>query len=457
MVAADGSNHNISTSTSISASISTGTNISVLEAVDKKKFGWFHVKLILITGMGFFTDAYDLFSISLLTPLLGRLYFQDDPLVHGKVNPGRLPIGQEAAVTAVAFFGTLCGQLVFGYLGDAIGRTPIYGHELAIMFIASLSQGMSFGTSPQAVISTLCFWRFILGLGIGGDYPLSSTIMSEYSSTKWRGAYVGAVFAMQGVGILTAAGVTIIIAAIFAYAIPAEDFPWGGPGDLYGENQRQGGFACTWTSVSASPGSEVPLNMVSGGQGASVCTEAQKLAYAMAVRASCPREYDFVWRIVLALGCIPALLTFCFRRGMAETPRYTTFVDGNKAQARQEFAVTVAHLGGTDLAIPELPPQSVGPATSTTYLPSTLPSTLPSPRTYIHSRKMSVREFLHVYGWQLLGCSMCWLLLDIAFYSQNLFQRDIFLETGFLPPAKFMSAIDEVQQVRRDSVLRNYA
>lgn len=39
---------------------------SVLESYDKKKFSWFHVKVILISGMGFFTDAYDLFSISLL-------------------------------------------------------------------------------------------------------------------------------------------------------------------------------------------------------------------------------------------------------------------------------------------------------------------------------------------------------------------------------------------------------
>ena len=43
----------------------------------------------------------------------------------------------------------------------------------------------------------LIFWRFVLGFGIGGDYPLSATIMAEYSSTKWRGSFLAAVFAMQ--------------------------------------------------------------------------------------------------------------------------------------------------------------------------------------------------------------------------------------------------------------------
>ena len=35
------------------------------------------------------------------------------------------------------------------------------------------------------------------GFGIGGDYPLSASIASEYASTRWRGAFVGTTFAMQ--------------------------------------------------------------------------------------------------------------------------------------------------------------------------------------------------------------------------------------------------------------------
>lgn len=36
----------------------------------------------------------------------------------------------------------------------------------------AFAQSMSFGTSANAVVGTLCFWRFILGVGVGGDYPL---------------------------------------------------------------------------------------------------------------------------------------------------------------------------------------------------------------------------------------------------------------------------------------------
>lgn len=63
--------------------------------------------------MGFFTDAYDLFSIPVITGLLGRLYYQKP----GATTPGTLPINVNAAVNAVALCGTLAGQLFFGWLG----------------------------------------------------------------------------------------------------------------------------------------------------------------------------------------------------------------------------------------------------------------------------------------------------------------------------------------------------
>ncbi|KAL8462499.1 hypothetical protein ACS0TY_033506 [Phlomoides rotata] len=116
--------------------------------------------------MGFFTDAYDLFSVSIVARLLGRIYYTE---------PGTLPPAVSASVTGVALVGTLCGQLFFGWLGDKMGWKKMYGMTLLIM---------------------------VLGFGISGDYPLSATIMAEYANKKTRDAFVAAVFAMQGFGML---------------------------------------------------------------------------------------------------------------------------------------------------------------------------------------------------------------------------------------------------------------
>ncbi|CDY32950.1 BnaA09g16430D [Brassica napus] len=85
---------------------------SILEALDVKKVTWYHVTTVIISGMGFFTDSYDLFVISLVTKLLGRIYYHHP----GSSSPGSLPDGISAAVSGVAFAGTFIGQIFFGSL-----------------------------------------------------------------------------------------------------------------------------------------------------------------------------------------------------------------------------------------------------------------------------------------------------------------------------------------------------
>ncbi|CAN1837951.1 Inorganic phosphate transporter 1-4 [Linum perenne] len=82
-----------------------------------------------------------------------------------------------------------------------MGRKKVYGITLMVMVICSIASVLSFGKEPKAVMATLCFFRFWLGFGIGGDYPLSTTIMSEYANKKTRGTFIATVFVMQGFGI----------------------------------------------------------------------------------------------------------------------------------------------------------------------------------------------------------------------------------------------------------------
>uniref|UniRef100_J3LK24 H(+)/Pi cotransporter n=1 Tax=Oryza brachyantha TaxID=4533 RepID=J3LK24_ORYBR len=194
--------------------------LNVLARLDQAKTQWYHFMAIVIAGMGFFTDAYDLFCIALVTKLLGRLYYTD----LTKPNPGTLPPNVSAAVTGVALCGTLAGQLFFGWLGDKIGRKSVYGFTLILMVVCSIASGLSFSHTPKGVIATLCFFRFWLGFGIGGDYPLSATIMSEYASKKTRGAFIAAVFAMQGFGILFGAIVALVVSAGFRNAYPSPSY-----------------------------------------------------------------------------------------------------------------------------------------------------------------------------------------------------------------------------------------
>ncbi|KAH7434198.1 hypothetical protein KP509_06G005200 [Ceratopteris richardii] len=346
-----------------------GTQLEVLSALDRAKTQWYHFTAIVIAGMGFFTDAYDLFCISTVTKLLGRLYYYDPST--GK--PGSLPPNVSAAVNGVAFCGTLAGQLFFGWLGDKLGRKRVYGFTLLLMVVCSIASGLSFGSTAKSVMTTLCFFRFWLGFGIGGDYPLSATIMSEYANKRTRGAFIAAVFAMQGVGILAGATVSIIVAAGFnnAYHRP--------------------------------PFNKDPIG-------------------------STPPQADFVWRIVFMVGAIPALLTFYWRMKMPETARYTALVEGNAEQAVSDM---------TKVMEVELHPEQEKL------------DKLRSRDTY----GLFSMQFARKHGLHLLGTTTTWFLLDIAFYSQNLFQKDVLTAVGWLPKAGTMSALEEVYRISRAQAL----
>lgn len=345
--------------------------LEVLNALDVAKTQWYHFTAIIVAGMGFFTDAYDLFCISLVTKLLGRIYYH----VDGAKKPGSLPPNVSAAVNGVAFCGTLAGQLFFGWLGDKLGRKKVYGMTLMLMVICSIASGLSFGKSPKGVMATLCFFRFWLGFGIGGDYPLSATIMSEYANKKTRGAFIAAVFAMQGFGILAGGIFALIVSSAFNAAFNAPAYE------------------------------DDPI-------------------------ASTAPQADYLWRIIVMVGALPAALTYYWRMKMPETARYTALVAKNAKQAASDMSkVLQVELEADEQKIQELD------------------------RDKGNGYGLFSKEFLRRHGLHLLGTTSTWFLLDIAFYSQNLFQKDIFSAVGWIPSAKTMNAIQEVYKIARAQTL----
>ncbi|XP_020209835.1 inorganic phosphate transporter 1-11 [Cajanus cajan] len=339
--------------------------LEVLEALDSARTQWYHVTAIVIAGMGFFTDAYDLFCISAVSKLLGRLYYFDPST--GK--PGKLPTNVNNFVTGVALVGTLTGQLVFGWLGDKLGRKKVYGITLILMVLCAICSGLSFGATAKSVMGTLCFFRFWLGFGIGGDYPLSATIMSEYANKRTRGAFIAAVFAMQGVGIIFAGLVSMIFSAIFKYYYSAPTF---------NENHV----------LSTRP------------------------------------EGDLLWRLVLMVGAIPAMMTYYWRMKMPETGRFTAIIEGNAKQAAADMARVL------DIEIQAEQDKLADFNAANNY-------------------PLLSNEFFQRHGRHLIGTMSSWFLLDIAFYSQNLTQKDIFPAIGLIAHEVDMSAIDEVFQTSR--------
>ena len=162
-------------------SASTGSGDELAE-LDESGITREHWKIMFISGMGFFTDAYDLFIIGVAMHLI-KEQWHTSPLADG-------------LVTSTALLASALGALLFGRIADMLGRKRIYGYEVLVLSAGAVASAFS----PD--IWWLIFCRIILGIGIGGDYPVSSIIMSEFSGKRHRGMMVSLVFAMQAAGLI---------------------------------------------------------------------------------------------------------------------------------------------------------------------------------------------------------------------------------------------------------------
>jgi len=178
--------------------------------VDSLKLSFNHIKIWYTAGMGFFTDAYDLFIIgSILTTII-------DAYKYAGINmPGftEYLVGSSSVfwtglLASSAIWTAVLGQLTFGFLADRFGRKSVYGIEAMLLTTGAFLSAFAWN------LPSLIAFRMLMGLGIGGDYPISATIMSEYSNIKDRGKLVALVFANQGIGSVVAAVIGIVTALV---------------------------------------------------------------------------------------------------------------------------------------------------------------------------------------------------------------------------------------------------
>ncbi|KZT00832.1 metabolite transporter [Laetiporus sulphureus 93-53] len=144
-----------------------------MAANPSKRSSLSQVSLIFACGTALFSDGYANNVIGSVNTLLKRIYGADAVAAHNYSN----------TLSSVAFAGTIVGMLVFGYLSDRLGRK--FGMMLATGIVALFS-GLSAASSGAhhsfgGMLSMLCACRFLLGIGVGAEYPCGSVAASEQS------------------------------------------------------------------------------------------------------------------------------------------------------------------------------------------------------------------------------------------------------------------------------------
>ncbi|KAL4902191.1 hypothetical protein BDW74DRAFT_186953 [Aspergillus multicolor] len=229
----------------------------IYETIDRQSFQWV---VVLVAGVGFFLDGYTLFASNIALPMISYVYWHDD------TSSFRL-----TCINIATLAGTLFGQVLFGYLADRNGRKKMYGVELALLITSTLGVAMSSDGAhgSMSVFAWLVWWRVIVGIGVGADYPLSAVITSEFAPTRHRARMIASVFFMQPLGQIAGNLVSLIVVIV---------------------SKKQGYDDIT-------------------------------------------RTVDIMWRWVVGIGVVPGVIATFFRFLIPESPRFLLEIEDDPVQA----------------------------------------------------------------------------------------------------------------------------
>lgn len=160
-------------------------------SLDDSKFSRHHLKIWFLSAMGVFMDGFDLFIIAVALPLIQHQWH---------INPA-----EAGLIAAAAPIGAIFGAGIFGRFTDKMGRRTML--ILSVMFFVLFTSLSAFAWSPISLI----VFRFLLGIGIGADYPTGSSYVTEMMPKNMRGRMMVASFSFQAIGALIGAALGLVI------------------------------------------------------------------------------------------------------------------------------------------------------------------------------------------------------------------------------------------------------
>ncbi|MDO5676133.1 MAG: MFS transporter [Propionibacteriaceae bacterium] len=166
-------------------------NLTRAQRLDELPYTRKHNKLLFGSGIGWALDAMDIGLISFIMAALAAEW--------------GLGSGQLSLLGSIGFVGMAIGASLGGLLADKIGRRQVFALTLLIYGIATGISALSTGLVMLIVL------RFIVGMGLGAELPVASTLVSEYAPRKIRGRVVVALESFWAVGWLAAATIGFFV------------------------------------------------------------------------------------------------------------------------------------------------------------------------------------------------------------------------------------------------------
>lgn len=173
--------------------------MDLVSRVQRLPIGKFHYTLLWVIGLGWMFDAMD----------TGLIAF----ILTSMAEEWNMSASEKGWVVSIGFVGMAIGAIFSGGLADRIGRRTVFAMTLVIYSIATALCAFA----PN--LMWLLIFRFIVGLGLGGQLPVAVTLVSEYIPAHVRGRFIVLLESFWGLGWLVAALVSYFVIPSYGWHI----------------------------------------------------------------------------------------------------------------------------------------------------------------------------------------------------------------------------------------------
>lgn len=171
--------------------------MDLVSRIQRLPIGKFHYTLLWVIGLGWMFDAMDTGLISFILAKMAEDW---------SMTPT-----EKGWVVSIGFVGMAIGAVCSGALADRIGRKTVFATTLVIYSLATAACAFA----PN--LTWLLVFRFIVGLGLGGQLPVAVTLVSEYIPAHVRGRFIVLLESFWGLGWLCAALVSYFVIPKFGW------------------------------------------------------------------------------------------------------------------------------------------------------------------------------------------------------------------------------------------------
>jgi MFS transporter, putative metabolite:H+ symporter len=164
---------------------------NIAKRLERLPISWLHYKLLIIHGFGWLFDAMD---VGIITFVLAAL-----------AKDWNLPPGQIGLIGSAGLAGMCIGAAVSGMVADYWGRKKVFQITLLIFAVTTLLCALAWNVASMIV------FRFLVGVGLGGELPVVSSLLSEFVPGKHRGRFIVLLESFWAYGWFIAALVAFLI------------------------------------------------------------------------------------------------------------------------------------------------------------------------------------------------------------------------------------------------------